>query len=478
MTEEKKRFFNLYRYLWFPVGPMVTTSIWFVIITEVIKPFLNELQFVTNNGEKVGVPWWCSWVLFLIGVILIFAFTAHYTYSLPKGKKHGHNIFVLITSEQSEDDKYITSDFIESFESHLADSVENLNIIVPARIKRDTFNHTIENYKRRNSNFWESKRWKSIHKRSKGVLYISGILKRRTSEGKEKYVFCLSSTIGFNDINKSITPLMKEELQKNFPQHISINKEFELEGFNDVSNRFATYSEYVIGWAHLVSGHVGEAYKMHFDIFSNNKQSFFKKGRLRNLKSLIEFELNAIISNCKLHPADFVCDCVTTTEKLFPDSDSSILSLARYWVMSSTDDSFDDNILRAERQLKKIKLNNRNCSATLGSRAYICLLKGDYPNAESNYRSFFKNADPALIDGIIKYCDSQTKSGCSKERPTAFYVKALMLRHAQAKGSDLKRAIGQARKNIPNTNSYYHGNLAEMSSNEQTKKNSGKYKAK
>ena len=470
MTEEKKRFFNLYRYLWFPVGPIVLTPIWFSIIIKAIDPFLKELQFVTNNGDTVGVPWWCSWVLFAIGVIVIFVITAHYTYSLPKGKKRGHNIFVLITSEQFEDDKYITGDFIENFKHHIAGSIENLNIVVPSRIKRDTFNQTIESYTHRNKNFWESKQWGNLHKRMKGVLYISGILKRRTAEGKEKYVFCLSSTIGYNDVNKAITPLMKKELQMNFPQRIIINKEFELEGFDDASNRFATYSEYVIGWAHLVSGYVGEAYKMHFDIFSNNKQSFFQRGGLKNLKSLIEFELNTIISDCKLHPKDFVCDCVKTTEKLFSDSDSSILSLARYWVMSSTDYTFDDNLLRAERRLKRIKLNNRNRSATLGSRAYICLLKGDYSNAESNYRLFFKNADPALIDGIIRYCDSQTKSGCLKEKPTAFYVKALMLRHTQTKGSELKRAIGQARKNIPDTYIYYHGRLAEMSDNENSKK--------
>lgn len=462
MTEEGKRHFDLYKFLCFPWGAIIATPFWYGI-TKAIEAIMGNVTITLESGEKTGIPWWCIWVLFAVGEIAIFVFLVIYSYTLPRGNKHGHNVFILISPEHFADDKYITSDFVENFGRHANGSIEGLNIFVAATLKRETFNRIISKYPKKHENYWESRRWKRLHKRLKGSLYISGTLKRRSSNGKENFVFNLSATIGYNNVNQDITPLMIDELKKNFPQTILINKEFELEEFEAMSDRFATFSEYLIGWAHLVSGNVGLAYKMHLDIFANNKQSFFKRGALKNLSQLLHLEIDSILKDCKLFPLPFVSSCAETAQRLFPDSDSATTMIARFLIMTSSDETFDINLSRAQALLNKARINGNNRATIHANRGYLALLKGNYFRAETEYNTLFKNRNERLIDDVVAYCDSQIKDGCSKERPTAYYVKALMLSQTNNKDLRFSKAIESAIKNIPEGNEYYHIKLNEMS---------------
>lgn len=83
MTEEEKKHYDLYKYLTFPWGAIAATSLWGVIFK-----FIKDIStFTTESGEVIGVPWWYSLVLFVIGEIVIFLFLAIYSYYLPRGKK-------------------------------------------------------------------------------------------------------------------------------------------------------------------------------------------------------------------------------------------------------------------------------------------------------------------------------------------------------------------------------------------------------
>ncbi len=461
MTENKRIQFNIYKFLCFPWSIFIITPVWFGIV-RVVESLMRNISFTTNNGNAFNFPWWTFWILFVIGEIFILLFLFFYARTLPKGKNHCHNIYILIAPEHQEDDKYITGDFLECFERYAKGSIENLNIIVPAIVKREAFNQAVIHCKHKNLNYWETDRWNKLHKTLKGVLYISGILKRRFSNGKETYVFNLNATIGYNDFNKTLTPLLKEELRKNFPNQILINKEFELEEFDTMSSRFATFSEYLIGWAHLVSGNIGLAYKMHYDIFTNKKQSFFTKGALKNMSVLIKSELDSIIQECKKYSYDFVSTCVKTVEHLYPNNDISTMLTARFLIMTSTDDAFDANLARAQYLLNRVRINANNRNIVHANRAYAHFLKGNYSKAESEYKTFFRKNDQQIIESVITYCDGQIKDCCLRERPTAFYVKALMLQHSKAPSNDTEKAIKQAKKSIPIENEYYHNKLDEM----------------
>ena len=469
MKENNWKQFDFYRFLCFPWSIFVITPFWAGIV-KAIESLLRNISFTTSDGNMFSFPWWAGWILFIVGEIIIFLFLFFYSHTLPKGQNGCHNIYILIAPEHQEDDKYITSDFLECFERYSRGSIENLNIIVPGIVKRGTFNQEVIRCKHKNLNYWKTNRWNKLHKTLRGSLYISGTLKRRFTNGKETYVFNLNATIGYNDFNKSMTPLLKDELQKNFPHQILINKEFELEEFDAVSSRFATFSEYLIGWAHLVSGKIGLAYKMHYDIYTNNKQSFFTKGALKNMLQLIKLELDSIIRDCKMYSYEFVSTCVTTAERLYPNNDISTMLTARFLIMTSTDDTFDANLTRAQYLLNRVRINTNNRNNVHANRAYVHLLKGNYAKAESEYKTFFRSNDLKTIESVITYCDGQIKDSCLSERPTAFYVKALMLQHSKATTNDIEKAIKQAKKSIPVENEYYHNKLDEMSLRSQRAK--------
>ena len=469
MSEEGKNHFNLYKFFCFPWGVFVLTPCWFGIIKEIDK-FLSNITFTDKTNATVGIPWWCSWALFVVGEIVLIVFLAVFSYILPKGKRNYHNIYVLIAPEEHKDDKYITSDFVESFERYAKKSIDNVNIIVPNILKREGFNRRVKRAQRHHKSFWKGKSWKRLHKKLRGVLYLSGTLSRRSSGGKEKYVFCLSATIGYNDLNKNIVPMMLYELAMNFPERILINKEFELEEFDSMSDRFATLSEYLIGWAHLVSGDCMRAYNMHFDIYSNNKQSFFKRGALNDLSKLLHSEIAIVLRDCKKYPIEFVLKCVESTDVICPNTDTSTLQVARFLIMTSTDDTFDSNLTRAKLLTSKARINSQNRQVVHADRAYLSLLKGDYSKAESEYRALFKKPNVHLLEGIVDYCDEQIKDGCNKERPTAYYVKVLMLQHLSDKDVELKKSVECAKKKIPIEFAYYHNKLNGIIIEEKTDK--------
>ena len=461
MTEEAKKQFNLYKYLCFPWGVISLTPIWFALITVLDNSIIDNISFTAKSGEVISAPWWCFWVIFIVGEICIIAFLAAYSYILPKGKKDGHNIYILIAPENYYDDKYITDDFVDGLKRHTQGSVGNFQIIVLPIIKREVFNRTISHYQQKHKDFWKSKQWKRQHKRMKGSLYISGTLKKRQFKGKENYVFILSATVGYNDVNKDITPMMIDELQKTFPPRILIDKEFELEGFEAMSDNFATFSEYVIGWANLVSGRIELAFRMHIDIFSNNKQSL-KRGSLNKLPELLHFEIDTILNNCKMHPMEMITDCIQLAEQLFPGSNTATLLTARTLLMKCTNDSeFESIVSQAQRYINMARINKSNRDIVHADRAYIFLLKNDYLRAEAEYISFFKRAKEKTIDSIIEYCNVQIKDGCSKERPTAYYVRALMSLHSKKQNS-LDSIIMEAKSNISTDNIYLHKKLEEM----------------
>lgn len=464
MSEERKKHFDIYKYLCFPWGAFITTGLWYGVI-KIIEEFLKNITYEENEGKLVPLPWWVIWALFGIGTVIIFIVSALYSYRLPKGDRQKHNVYVLITPEYSEDDRYIRNDFINNFERHAKGSIENLNLILPSFIKRETFNRRVAHYTHKHKDFWESKCWKKLHKRLKGALYISGSLKRRNSQGKEKFVFLLSATIGYNDFNQNITPLLIDELQKNFPRTILINREFEFEEFDVMSDRFATFAEYLLGWAHLVSGNIGIAYKMHLDIYENNKQSFFKRGKLNDLTQILHIEINSILRECRKYPLGFVAQCANKAEKLFPNKDISTLMVARYLVMTSSDDTFESNLSHAISLMNKARINSKNRDAIHSNRAYLYLLKDRYKQAELEYEQFFKKPNQKMIEEIIDYCNTQIKDGCSREQPTALYVKVIMLLHDKRQDTKIKKYLEQAKRKIPPDQIYYHQKLDEITAN-------------
>ena len=114
---------------------------------------------------------------------------------------------------------------------------------------------------------------------------------------------------------------------------------------------------------------------MHLDIFINKKQSFFKRGKLNDINQLLYIELESIFREYQKYTPDFISTCVNEAEQLFPDKDISTLTIARYLIMTSTDDLFDSNLSHAISLTNKARINSTNRDTIHANRAYLYLLK-------------------------------------------------------------------------------------------------------
>ena len=458
MNVNTTKLHNALKFLAFPYGIIPSAALWYGVL-EAIFALLKNCGFTRPDS----LPNWINWasaelVLLISGVLGIILFLYLFTNTLPKGQKNRQNIYVLLSPEDFGDDKYIVEDFVTGFEKNSA-GIDNINIIVPHILKRDAFNRKIKKYARTKQSFWDSDSWKKIHNRLHGALYITGFMSRRESRQKELFVFTLSVTVSFNDFNKELTPVLLKELKANFPSEVLIDKSFEFEQIKAFSSLLATCSQYVIGIAHLVSGNLPEAYKMHLDIMDNDKQSFFK---LQDIKAMIHLELAIILRECKKFSPEYIEKCAGTMLDMFPDDTETLLKVSRCKIMMSTEEDYSENVKSAFSLISRIKINKDNRTIVYANRAYLYLLLGEYAKAEKEYSLFFSHYKPEVAKEIVEYCNEQIVNGTMEEKATARYVKVLMLEKIGPKSEDLSEEYSRAKDEIPPSYEYYHQKLSSM----------------
>lgn len=452
MDENIKKHYNITKYLFFPWGMIPATLICYGAI--------EGLQSLFSGLDCISIPSWIWTVLFFVLEATYFIFLIIYPRIYPKGKNNCHNFYVLIYPENIDDDKYIVDDFVSDFQSH-ATGIKNLYIIVPHFIKRRFFVRRIKRYKKHGKDFWKSKTWQRLHKKLGGIIYITGTLSRRNTNKKEHYVFTLSATVGYNNLNSHLTPIMVKEMCLNFPTQIILDKEFEFEQFHAFSNNFATFAEYLIGWSHLVSGKLALALEMHRDIFENKKQSFKNRGYLENLNQIIRYEGKSILGDCKKFPKKYIADCSEMLLSLFPNDEEILFSVSRSLVMNSSPIDFDENVARAMQLLKQVRINKINRATLHANKAYLLLLQEKYSQAEEEYRLLFKKPSSNVYENVISYCNEQIANGTEKEKATAYYVRVLILQKSKPRSKEFADAYEAAHSYIPGEH-YYYKKLVEI----------------
>lgn len=450
MNESIKKHFNIYRYLLFPYGIFPSSIAWYGAV--------RALEWIV---EGVYSPWpsWTRVVVFCVGELIIISSLIVYSRRIPRGHYDNHNIFVLIYPECLDDDKYIAVDFVNNFKDHAA-VIEHLNIITPSVVKRIQFNNKIDRSNKKGANYWESKAWHKLHGKLRGSLYISGSLSRRQYGQKEHFVFTLTGILGYNDFNKNITPIMIQELNASFPRRVLLKKEYEFEEFAFFSRDFAAAAQYLIGFAHLVSGNIPMAYKLHKDMLENNRQVFAKQNLSENLRKAIRVEIIAILKDCKTFPLSFINECSDTILKLFPQDSDVLLYVSRCKVMMSSESDFFENTKIALAMSQKARINKETRAVIHANRAYLNLLLGRNGAAEKEYDSFFKNFRTNVAREIIDYCEEQLKTGTCIEKPTAYYVRALM--HQRLNLNTFEKVCDEAINAMPAKDEYYRRKLIEI----------------
>ena len=455
--ENLKKHICPYNLILFPWSTVIPTSVWYSLV--------RGLDWLLSSCLGTSLPSWLRLAIFTAGEIIIIIVLFLYPRTIPKGKKNAHNLYILIYPEKLDDDKYISKDFTQGFQRYISTIYNNsFHVITPGISKRVLFNKRIAHLQKKGKDYWESKSWKKKHRKLKGAIYVSGELLKRNANKKEHFIFRLSVTIGYNDINPHLTPTMRAEMQLNLPRDILIDKEVEVEQFDVFSNKFATFTEYLVGWAHLVSGDPVYAFNLHRDIYLNNKQSFLNNGYLKDIKKVIRFEGIMILSNCKIYQAQYIIDCSKMLLELFPNDCEIVVSVSRSIIMTSNEDNFYYNVKKAIDVMRNARMNKDTRATVYANRAYLYLLSGKYDQAENEYNCFFKKPSIDVAKRIIEYCDEQIQTGTPLEKPTAYYVRALINCRIKAFQNYALDSYNEAINNIPE-NHYYHKKLLEMNIN-------------
>lgn len=438
--------------LWI-LGIIVWTPTWLTIWGIVEQRFFSD---------EITIPYWLRLTITLLGIIIPFTILFFYPKILPKGCKAKHKIFILIFPENTSDDKYITDDFVRQFRRYI-NSFDSFDLVVPSLPKRQEFNRMLARKEKHGRDYWKSNAWKRRHKRLNGTLYISGTLSIRMSKQKEHFLFTLSSaTIGYNNLNSDLASPFLKELKTAYPHQVLLNKECEYEQISAFSSRMAAVSEYLIGWAHLIGGNVESAYQMHRDIIINNKQSFKKNGIFSNINQVLLFETEIILRDCKNYHCELVDICLKQALTSFPTNSNILLLASRCIVMTSTKDSFVQNVTTALGWSQKIKINKDNRASVYANRAYLHMLLKQYSIAETEYAQFFRYFDRKVAESIIEYCDLQISTGTDLEKPVAYYVKALILYHLDPNSPKYFQSFSDAESHIPTSEVYLRNGLEKL----------------
>lgn len=427
---------NIRKFIVFPWGIITCTVGWITLFEALINIFHACNISISSLGLRI---------LFIIPLVILICVCIHVSFHFPKGSTKKQNIYVLLTPEDIEYEKYI-NDFIDPFKKYASSGIKKVNVILPSLIKRDAFSFLVKCYETKNKRFWESKLWKLYHKRLRGALYIYGTLKTRTTKGRAIFAISITPTIGYMDINKELISFFVEDASKQIPSLIPIDREYEIEGFNDFSRKTASISEYLLAWAHLISGNIGIAFDMHYDLAINNKPSFDQNRLITATKDILCCEIKALEHNCKVINADQLIERLRRFALVFPDSDFATVSTAK-WIVKKAK-SREELLINAKEAyiyLSKVKINSHNRSVIHANRAYICLLLGRYKEAEKEYMEASKKIPDTVVDEIIQYCDEAILSvDREHEKATAYYVSALIQQLGKKDPMAVKAAYNKA----------------------------------
>lgn len=451
------------KYIFFPQNLIFSSILAAAVWAKYILPLKNEGKINSTVS-----------ILILLGIeicaIVICLVIAYY---YPKGKPNSNNIYIFISPEDFNNDKYIVHDFADSFRSYASTGIERINVVVPPLHKRYAITNKINCYKTFGKSFWDSKFASKFNIRLHGAVYIFGTLRERYSCGNKKFKFDIHVMVGYHNFNKKLMPTFLDKLKEEIPNNILISREYEVEEFDEKSREFAESAEYLVGWSHLLSGNIFEAFNLHYDIAHNKKTGFNSRKMIADIRSVLDLEMMGIASITESSKKAEVLECCKKYLLLYP-TDTTALMCAAICTIECWDcvDMLPMCLLQAESYLLKVRVNSNNRALFHMNIAYIKLLMGKYNEAESEYNIGFKRTTRDICQKIIRYCDGVINSGMKPfEEPTAYYVKALVIDRGLKIASIAQEAYNEVLKYVPDENTYYR-KKAEQRINDLKKKKS------
>ena len=376
-------------------------------------------------------------------------------------------VCLLISTENGEHDKYISSDFTDHmYEMFKADGM-NVKLVVPNYFFRKHLVKRIINYNRTGKSFFETTDWHIIQRYMlKSQVLFLGEIKARTSNGSDKLIISKQHMVVVCPENASEQAIihLKNSLGAEAFKNNQIDRHYEEEQITDMSMFFVNLTEYLVGITQLMNGECSNAYSLHIKLYKKTTPK--KRSHIyKDLEPCLNEEINAIvIGNIRLGFIDKAKSILDMHESIC-SSNYVIAVLKAHCLICSSQNAVQckQNARTALKLLSDVQKGSKTIdnALLLLNRAYLHLLLEHYSEASKNYRAANKYPSIPHFRSILDYCDFVLgQRERTFEHKVAEYVRAYALyklRFIQDAIPALKNVIEHNDKN-----SFYYKEAIKM----------------
>lgn len=295
-----------------------------------------------------------------------------------------------------------------------------------------------------------------------GCFYIVGDLRIRNAKGTENLEFCnLTALVAHSDVlDDHLHQELISGMSKHFTSRVLLNRSYEYEHLNFLSQTCTNIIEFIVGLACYVCGDIGNAYFLHARLYAGKRFGFRNELLYKDALMYLNAEIEIIVCMCffqrKYEEARIQ---IHKHAERFPNQDISCLLEAQLLIREAvTVEQYRAAIPVALSLIRKRDFSFEIRGAALVNRAYLFLLSGQYSDAEKAYRAAEKyvDKDSNVYSSAIHYCDEVIENEeKSYEHPTAYYVKALLMEKNNCPIEEIEKAWESVANLQMSRDSYY-----------------------
>ncbi|HNQ77426.1 MAG TPA: hypothetical protein PKJ37_00700 [Acidobacteriota bacterium] len=424
MIELPKEYFHTYKNK--PVGFFVGCIMLYLVVILPTDGLLKDIL------DEVWLRWVIYLILFFGWFVTWYLWKEHY----PKNLKNRIGIAVSITAEDDDQKIRIKNDFIKNMNavSKKKKLDDLLNIVCFEECKAQMANELFMEYQHEMKKLLETKRIKDFQKSKKIKmhsklinkthfhLYIWGsVIKRK--EGEEKYYLTFNAMVRHVPKDFSVTKEASKEFNAILPKEVVFDEAFEVSGFQVTAEMIFLASQYMIGWAALVSGDPNTAYNIHNTLLADlsnfkpqppNIVYIYERTRSMLIEELIQKAINAYAKADIKSAKAFVAKA----EKIDKNNYSIVVSKAYYAFL------IDGDAYKALDYCRAAGILSDGDGTWLYNQAFLNMYIENYETAYSYYTrikdNIFKN-EVVAIDRCTRFNESYFQ-----QNPT-FYASLFIL---------------------------------------------------
>lgn len=343
-------------------------------------------------------------------------------------------VCLLISVEDGEHDKYISSDFKDHMdEIYKADGM-NVKVVVPNYFFRKHLVKRIIQYNQTGKSFFETADWQFIQRHMlKSQVFFLGEIKARTSNGSDKFILSKQHMVVVcpENASKEAIDHLKNCLGAETFKNNQIDRHYEEEHITDMSMFFVNLTEYLVGIIRLINSEFLNAYNLHIKLYKKTTPK--KRSNIyKDLEPCLNEEINAlVIGRIRLGFIDEAKAILDSHASVCPDN-YVIAVLKAHWLICSSQNEIQckQNAKVALKVLSESQKGSKNVdnALLLLNRAYLHLILEHYSEANKNYRAANKYAAAIHFVSILGYCNFVLgQKERTFEHKTAEFVKAYAL---------------------------------------------------